>query len=62
MLAFLRRLFRWKSAAERELLLVCRRDEAQMKRLIAFEQEKRPGLSEEAAIRAALKRYRNDQR
>ena len=62
MFEFLRRLFRWKSREEKELNLICRGDAAQMARLIAFEKERRPGLDDRAAIRAAIKRYRNDQR
>ena len=62
MIDFLRRIFRWKTADEKALLAICRGDASQVNRLVAFEKERRPGLSDRAAMRAAIKRYRNDQR
>lgn len=58
LLARLRALFR--SGEEKQLLLVCRGDAAQMDRLIAYEDKRRPGISRRLQCRAALDRYKHD--
>jgi hypothetical protein len=48
------------SKAEKQLLARCRGDAAQIERLIAFEQSRRPQLSRAAASEAALDRWNRD--
>jgi hypothetical protein len=48
------------SKAEEQLLVRCRGDAAQIERLIAYEQTRRPYLSRAAASEAALDRWTHD--
>ena len=48
------------SAAEKQLLARCRGDAAQIERLIAYEQSRRPHLTRAAASEAALDRWTHD--
>jgi len=52
--------FKRSSAGERQLLKRCMGDAAQMERLIAYEQQRRPGLSRAAASAAAVDRWSRD--
>ena len=58
--AFKRWLSDRPSPAEKQLLHRCFGDTAQMERLIAHEQARRPLLSRAAASRAALDRWARD--
>jgi hypothetical protein len=60
MQAFKRWLLHRPSQAEKRLLHRCRGDAAQMERLIAHEQARRPQLSRAAASEAALDRWSRD--
>ena len=48
------------SASEKQLLLRCRGDEAQVERLILLEQVRRPGLSRANGAQSALDRWSRD--
>lgn len=52
--------FKRTSAAEKQLMKRCMGDVAQVERLIAYEQQRRPGLSRAAASDAAVDRWKRD--
>jgi hypothetical protein len=52
--------FSRRSRAEKQLVHRCVGDGAQAERLIAYELQRRPGLSRAAASRAALERWTRD--
>lgn len=60
MFGFLKRWFR--SSDEKRLLIACRGDTALLERLVAFEIEKRPGISRREAVRLAFDRLKYDRR
>ena len=49
--------FKKPSAAERQLLVMCRDDREQMERLIALELAKNPARTRELASKAAIDRW-----
>lgn len=52
--------FKRTSVGEKQLLERCMGDVAQVERLIAYEQQRRPGLSRSAASDAAVDRWKRD--
>jgi low affinity Fe/Cu permease len=48
------------SSADKDLLTLCRDDEAQMNRLIALEQKRKAGISRKEAVIRALESLRRD--